>query len=322
MEQWLPITGAWQEALVSVRELDRWVDALDQLFGWKVELRGEVDPAWLAAWGLPAAARAEQVLLFHPDDPPRRVRLLRFGGVPQVEIRSSGHHWDTGGIFSLLAYVDDPDACFAQAQALGWSAHHDPVDMHFGDRHLRNVVLRAWDGVAFGLYRQVSPARAAPAWRKAGMAFNGQQSVRDIGPARDFYTRVLGWTPWFDARIGLTCNNMGVPLSQVPTQQQDVIICGAAREAAGLWHYGQVELVAWPGLGGLDFAARAVPPNLGVLALRIPVADLDARLRELAAQGVLPRTSPCAMTLEPWGRVRIAAIRTPDGAVLELMQRA
>ena len=45
------------------------------------------------------------------------------------------------------------------------------------------------------------------------MAFNGQQSVRDIGPARDFYTRVLGWTPWFDARIGLTCNNMGVPLS-------------------------------------------------------------------------------------------------------------
>lgn len=322
MDDWLPIDGAWQEAVLSVRDLDRWSDALDALFGWKVELRGAVDRAWLAAWGLPAAARAEEVLLFHPDDGPRRVRLVKFSGVPQVEIRSSGHHWDTGGIFSLLAYVDDPDACFAQAQALGWSAHHDPVDMHFGDRHLRNVVLRAWDGVAFGLYRQVSPPRAAPRWRKAGMAFNGQQSVRDIGPARDFYARVLGWMPWFDGRIGLTCNNMGVPLPLVPTQQQDVIICSSGKDAAGLWRYGQVELVGWPGLGGQDFAARALPPNLGVLALRIPVADLDTRIRELDAQGIVASVPPVSMTLEPWGEVRLAAIRTPDGAVIELLQRA
>jgi catechol 2,3-dioxygenase-like lactoylglutathione lyase family enzyme len=322
MNDWLPVTGAWQEAVVSVRDLDRWSDALDALFGWKVELRGAVDPAWLAAWGLPAAARAEEILLFHPDDAPRRVRLVKFSGVPQCEIRSSGHHWDTGGIFSLLAYVDDPDACFAQAQALGWSAHHDPVDMHFGDRQLRNVVLRAWDGVAFGLYRQMRPPRATPAWRRAGMAFNGQQSVRDIGPARDFYARVLGWSPWFDGRIGLTCNNMGVPLSLLSTQQQDVIICASGRDAAGLWQYGQVELVGWPGLRGHDFAARAVPPNLGVLALRIPVADLDARLRELAAQRVEPAVPVVSMTLEPWGVVRAAAIRTPDGAVIEFLQRA
>ena len=79
--------------------------------------------------------------------------------------------------------------------------------------------------------------------------------------------------------------------------------------------------------------AFEVAPDLSIAAARrrmakafaaagIDTPDLDARLRELAAQGVLPRTSPCAMTLEPWGRVRIAAIRTPDGAVLELMQRA
>jgi catechol 2,3-dioxygenase-like lactoylglutathione lyase family enzyme len=321
MSEWLPTTGAWQEAVVSVRDLDRWIDALDALFGWKVELRGAVDPAWLAAWGLPAGAGAEEALLFHPDDAPRRLRLLRFDGVAQVEIRSSGHHWDTGGIFSLLAYVDDPDASFAAAQALGWSAHHDPVDMHFGDRQLRNVVLRAWDGVGFGLYRQMSPARAAPSWRKAGMAFNGQQSVRDIAPAREFYSRVLGWTPWFDGRIGLTCNNMGLPLPLVPTQQQDVIICAAGKDAAGLWTYGQVELVGWPGLAGRDFAARAVPPNLGVLALRIPVADLDACARRLEALHVPCAVRPCVVRLDPWGELRMLAVRTPDGVIFEFLER-
>jgi hypothetical protein len=237
-----------------------------------------------------------------------------------VEIRSSGHHWDTGGIFSLLLYARDPDASFEAAQRLGWSAHHDPVDMRFGDRHLRNVVLRAWDGVAFGLYRQVSPPRPDAPWAKAGMAFNGQQSVRDIGPARDFYCGLLGWSGWFDARIGLTCNNMGVPESLVPTQQQDVIICAAGRDAAGGWSYGQVELVGWPGLRGKDFAARAVPPNLGVLALRMPVDDLDGLWRALGERN-LDRATPITSTLlEPWGRVRLAGVRSPDGAIVEFFE--
>ena len=149
------------------------------------------------------------------------------------------------------------------------------------------------------------------------MAFNGQQSVRDIGPARDFYGRVLGWEGWFDGRIGLTCNNMGVPRSLLSTQLQDVIICAAGRDAAGLWNYGQVELVGWPGLEGHDFAARAVPPNLGVLALRIPVASLEARLRTLAERGVEPCTPAVSMKLEPWGNVQLAGIRSPDGAIIE-----
>ncbi|MFO1425601.1 MAG: VOC family protein [Steroidobacteraceae bacterium] len=316
----LPITGAWHEAVVSVRDLDRWIEALDELFGWKLALRGPMDPAMLAAWRLAPGVRGDEALLVHPEDPPRCVRLVRFSGAPQVEIRSSGHHWDTGGIFSLLLYARDPDATFEAAQRHGWSAHMDPVDMHFGDRVLRNVVLRAWDGVCFGLYHQRTPARPAAAWSKAGMAFNGQQSVRDIGPARDFYARVLGWTPWFDARIGLTCNNMGVPESLVPTQQQDVIIAAAGKDAAGLWNYGQVELVGWPGLGGRDFAARAVPPNLGVLALRIPVADAAARARELRGLGAAPGAEPATVRLAPYGEVRLFGTRSPDGVIIEFFE--
>ena len=52
------MNGAWNEALVSVRDLDRWIEALDDLFGWKLESRGEVDAALLAAWQLPPQASA------------------------------------------------------------------------------------------------------------------------------------------------------------------------------------------------------------------------------------------------------------------------
>jgi tetratricopeptide (TPR) repeat protein len=194
-------------------------------------------------------------------------------------------------------------------------------------RLLERAVLPAPDRarllqrMAEGYASQGMHAQAYAELRRANEAAQqGQQSVRDIGPARDFYCGALGWRGWFDGRIGLTCNNMGVPLSQVATQQQDVIICASGQDAAGLWHYGQVELVGWPGLGGHDFAARAVPPNLGVLALRIPVEDLDARLGALEARGVATFSRPVTVTLEPWGRVRIAGVRTPDGVLIEFYQ--
>jgi catechol 2,3-dioxygenase-like lactoylglutathione lyase family enzyme len=273
----LPLTGAWQEAVVCVRDLARWNAALQRLFGWQVERGGAVDLRLLRAWGLPAHARGEDLVFVQPDDALRRVRLVRLDGLPQVQMRSSAAHWDTGGIFSLLVNVRDVDATFREAQELGWSAYHDPVEMHFSGRVLRNVVLRGWDGVNFGLYRPQQPPPPEPRYAKAGMAFNGQQSVRDIAAARAFYRDRLGWTPWFDAVLRLDCNNLGMPASHVGRTPLNVIIAAASRDAQGAWNYGQVELVEWAELRGLDLAARAVPPNLGIVALRVPVADAAAR---------------------------------------------
>lgn len=317
----LPLTGAWHEAVVCVSDLDRWVGALQQLFGWQVELRGPVDARLLRAWGLSAAARGEEVVLLDPDDAPRRVRLLRLHGVAQVQARSSAAHWDTGGIFSLLVNVRDVEATFREAQALGWSAYHDPVEMHFSGRVLRNVVLRAWDGVNFGLYRAQWPPPPESRYAKAGNAFNGQQSVRDMGAARAFYRDGLGWTPWFDGELRLDCNNLGMPANLVGHNPMNVIIAAASRDAQGAWHYGQVELVEWVDFRGLDLAARAVPPNLGILALRIPVADAAGHAAALVARGLPLFTAPARVELAPHGEVWLFGVRSPDGAIIEFYQR-
>jgi catechol 2,3-dioxygenase-like lactoylglutathione lyase family enzyme len=316
----LPANGAWQEAVVCVRDLERWREALQRLFGWQVECRGQVDPRLLQAWGLPPQARGEDMVFVQPGDAPRRVRLVRLDGVPQVQIRSSAADWDTGGVFSLLVHVPDVDAAFREAQALGWSAYHDPVEMHFSGRVLRKVVLRGWDGVNFGLYRAQLPPPPEPRHAGAGIAFNGQQSVRDIGAARAFYRDLLGWTPWFDDVLRLDCNNLGMPANHVGRTPMNVVIAAASRDAQGAWNYGQVELVEWVEFRGLDLAARAVPPNLGILALRVPVADAAARAAGFAAAGLVPFVPPVRVELAPHGEVLLFAVRSPDGAIIEFFE--
>ncbi|MDX2144106.1 MAG: hypothetical protein SFV19_12180 [Rhodospirillaceae bacterium] len=315
-----PPTDAWTEAVVSVRDLGRWAEALGQLFGWRAGPKNQVDPRLLKAWGLPPTCAAEDVILTEPTDTARHVRLIRFDHVTQVQIRSSAMAWEPGGIFSLLCYARDVDATFAAAQRIGWSAFNDPVDMHFEGRTLRNVVLRAWDGVNFGLYRLMTPAPPPPPYEKVAMAFNGQQMIRDIAPARKFYGDILNWSPWFDGVTHLTCNNFGMPENFVGKMPKNVIIAAGGKDAAGAGAYGQVELVQWVGFTGRDLSARAVPPNFGILSLRIPVADVRARADDIAARGGTLFYEPTTVSLAPAGTTMLFGVRTPDGALIEFVQ--
>ena len=95
-----------------------------------------------------------------------------------------------------------------------------------------------------------------------------------------------------------------------------------AATAQGAWNYGQVELVEWIEFRGLDLAARAVPPNLGILALRVPVADAAARAAGLEAAGLPLFVPPARVELAPHGEVLLFAVRSPDGAIVEFFQPA
>jgi catechol 2,3-dioxygenase-like lactoylglutathione lyase family enzyme len=178
---------------------------------------------------------------------------------------------------------------------------------------MRNVVLRAWDGVNFGLYRQTSPALDAPLdFGRAGAPFTAQQFVRAIGPARDFYTKVLGWAPWFDGVTNMTCNNFGMPANFVGMPKK-VAILHAAPDV-----HGQVELVQWDGFTGRDLADRAVAPNLGILALRIPVSNVAERAAALRAAGANIAIAPTTLALDPDGEVMLVGLRAPDGTLIEM----
>ena len=314
----LPLTGAWHEAVISVRDLDKWCAALTHLFGWSEVSRGSVDARLLRSWHLASGITVEERVLGNTDDNARQVRLIKFNGAEQVQIRSSAMGWDTGGVFSLLCYARDTDTTFRAAQELGWSAYNDPVDMHFEGRTLRNVVLRAWDGVNFGLYcPKTPPPPSPPRYAKASAPFNGQQMVRAIKPARDFYANVLGWTPWFEGTLRLNCNNFGMPENYVGVLPKNVAIAAGGKDAANAWAYAQVELVQWDGFSGRDLAARAVPPNLGILALRIPVADARAHAHSIIQRGGQLWSTPTTIALAPYGESIIFSVRTPDGVMIE-----
>ena len=307
----------WQEAVTSVRDLDRWIEALDYLAGWSVAHRGPADPRLLSAWGLPAHAAAEEAVVVCREDPSRWLRLMSFADIAQQQIRSSAQAWETGGLFSILAYTADTQAAFERAQQLGWSAYHDPVIMEFGERELLNVVLRGPDGCNFGLYQPLRPEpESAFPFAKVGPPFNGQQMILKLADTQSFYELALGWESWYSGETRLTCNNFGIPDNLVGVYPKQIAIMHAAQR-----HYGQVELVQWNGFEGRDFSDQAVPPNLGHLALRWPVADLETRLEQLEANSV-PVLALTRCRLPPLGAVLLATLRTPDGVMIELVQSA
>ncbi len=311
------ITGqGWQEAVTSVRDLDRWVEALDYLAGWSLAHRGMIDKRLLKAWHLPEEYEAEEAIVVCREDPQRWLRLISFSGVPQHQIRSSGQAWETGGLFSILIYTNDTEAAFRRAQELGWKAHHDPVIMEFGDRELLNVVLRGPDGCNFGLYQPLTPVPDEPfPFPKLGPPFNGQQMVRDAAMAERFYQDILGWESWFSGEISLTCNNFGIPDNLVGVHPKRVAIMHPGHQS-----YGQVELVQWSYFVGRDFSDRAVPPNLGHLCLRWPVDDLEQVTSRLQSHNLTLFAGPIHVHLPPVGDVKLCTVRTPDGAMIELIQ--
>lgn len=308
--------GGWQEAVTSVHDIGRWVEALDHIAGWTVAHRGPTSRSLLSAWGLPDSVTAEDAVVVCAEDSSRWLRLMSFSGAPQRQIRSSGQPWESGGIFSILAYSNDVSAALGRAHELGWLAHNDPVLMEFGDRELRNVVLRGPDGCNFGLYQPLKPVPDAPfPFPKIGPPFNGQQMVRDAAISQAFYEQALGWESWFAGALTLGCNNFGLPENLVGLHPKNVSIMHGAPGA-----YGQVELVQWTGFTGRDFAEHAHPPNIGHMALRLAVDDLAAAVDKVKTAGASFLRAPAVVTLEPFGEVKLCTVRTPDGAMIDLLQ--
>jgi catechol 2,3-dioxygenase-like lactoylglutathione lyase family enzyme len=246
---------------------------------------------------------------------------VAFARPEAVQIRSAAQPWDTGGLLSLMTRSNATDAVYRAAQRLGWSAYNDPVVLELRDAGvtLTNVILRGPDGVNVSVYERVAPRMPDEAdLRRLRRPFNAMQSVRDIARARDFYQRVLGFElvnggDFVNERR--EPNNFGMPADVVARHPIPFAIFGPRRDGPT-----QVELVELRGVQGRDLSARGVPPNLGLLALRFPVNRLAEVERRLAATGwPLERAATEAM-LAPYGRVRLLAVRSPDGAWLEFFE--
>ena len=319
------VDGGWSEAVVSVSNLARSIEWLSSVARWEVRRRGTTDPALLRHWGLPAGASGAEALLCNPGDQSACVRLIRFLGVPaQVQIRSGAQAWEPGGIYSLMTRSRDTDAAFARHVALGYGGVSDPIFFDYQGVQLKNVVLRGPDGVNLAIYERVKPPLTG--WttiRGLSSPFNAMQMVRDRDRARDFYVRVFGYealsnAEFLDPKPGP--NNFGVPANLVTSVSRRHAILGIG--VAGLGDGAgarQMEVMQFVGLEGRDLADRARIPNYGIAALRFPTARLDERVRA-AREGGYEVGPVSEATIDGWGRVRVADVRSPDGATVQLVE--
>jgi len=312
--------GGFSEAVISVTAFDAHLEFYAGVAGWEVVERGTADPRFESFWGLESAGPIQQVVLRNPGTDTGYVRLLRFPQDARQPIRSNDQAWDTGGIFDLNLRVADMDTAFARLSELHWQATSDPLEFSFGRFRVKEWVVRGPDGVRYALIERVEPPlQGWPHMQQFSRVFNSTQIVRDIEAARSFYVDKLGFDVYLASNQPSPAagpNVLGLPHNLAAEISRQVYILHPAKT-----NDGSVEILQFAGATGTDFAARAVPPNIGALALRFPVRNLDRLLTRLHEHDIEIVAGPATVTLPPYGEARLVAIRSPDGAWLEFFQR-
>ncbi len=314
----------WLEAVISVSDPAPMRRFVRDLAGWREQCAGAVRSELLDFYSAkPAAGTApREWLISDASATPGLVRLIQFNDPDSQVIRAGAMPWDTGGIMSLMTRSNRSPEVYRAAQRQGWNAFNDLVVLNLPDTavSLTNVIVRGPDAVSFSIYERLNPRMPdEPDLLRLRRPFNSMQSVRDIAVARRFYTEVLGFEivnrGEFTNPVHAP-NNFGTPANLVVSQPISFTIVGPRRDGPT-----QIELVQMPGVAGRDLAQRARPPNLGVLGLRFPVADLAALQARLAAHQWPIARGRTRLSLMPWGQVELLAVQAPDGAWLEFMQK-
>ena len=309
----------FHEVVFSVSDLEGAARFYQEVAGWEIAHRGRSSSDLAEFWRLDDGQEIQEILLANPGDDHGFLRLVAFPGTDQRHIRSNAQTWDTGGIFDVNVRVRDIHRKFAQFRERGWFFYSDPIRFHFGPFVVWEVLARGPDGVVIAMVERVEPPLEGwPNLRELSHIFNSTQIVADFETSLVFYRDTLGFEVYLEHEgpsKEAGPNVLGLPHNLATEISRKVVILSPDGSNAG-----SVELVGFDGLTGADLSENASPPNLGILALRFPVADLEAFKRRLAEHGVTPINGPSAIILEPYGEVEIMTVRAPEGAWIEFYQ--
>lgn len=310
--------NGFTEAVEIVPDLNKAVAFYLQVSGWEVVDRSPVDANLKTLWNLPKAATFKQVVLANPGEDRGYLRLIEISNVEQRRIRSNTQAWDTGGIFDLNVRVRDMAQKSVQLQALGWQSDTAPLSFEFGPFEVTEWIVKSADGVGFALIERIKPTLEGwPHLKEFSRIFNSTQVVKDINVSLAFYREVLGFKSYLEHRgasKSAAPNVLGLPHNIATEIERSVYIL----HPEGL-NEGSVELLQFHGATGKDVSALARPPNIGIVTLRFPVSNLPALIDKLKAHHV-DLQARTTMTLAPYGKVDVIAIKSPDNTWLEFYQ--
>jgi catechol 2,3-dioxygenase-like lactoylglutathione lyase family enzyme len=305
----------------SVDDLDATERHYRQFAGWEVLHRGRTSSRQAVAWSLAESTPIDEVLFANPGEQRGFVRLVKFHGVEQRQIRSSARFWDVGGFSNVSSRVLSMSASFGELQRRGWVGHHDPVRYRFGPFTVIEGVATGHDGVVFSLVERLEPKLDSGAFPgHVSAPFNAPQVVRDFRTSLGFFEEQLGFQVALETEITWQrpgANIFGLPYGIAMETPVKVAIVQPRGEVMGC-----LELFAPGELIGRDFSDRAAPPNLGILTVRFPVTGLADYARAVESAGVELAVEPIDVPIEPYGRVTMFAVRSPDGAWIEFYETA
>lgn len=320
-----PVTTAdWREAVVSVTDLDRSARFFLEIGGYEVKWRGALGADAIAAWGLPATASGEAMLIGPAGYDSGLVRLVRFDDAGRREpMRPGSRAWDTGCYFSLMIRMKDMQAVYDDAIRLGWWTETPITYLEWGTSKLNVVIYRGPDGVQVQGYERLAPALpdAIPDFERMSGPFNMMQMVRDRDAAWRFFTEVLGFATFFNGPPYVAPEPTPMPLG-IPVNLTTEIPYRAGIVFPTPGEFGRMEMIEIMGLEGRDYSERCHAPNLGILAVRFPVQDVDAAMDAIVERGWRIDVPVRTMNLPPWGPVRLFDVKTPDGAIIQFFDRA
>ena len=318
--------SGWQEAVCIVHDLEFWRPVADHTLGWDEIHAGPVDPSALAHWGQSEHISGTEAVFQCGEEPQGLVRFVQLSGAAQDRVRAGAMPWDTGGIFSLMTRSRDLTGLATNLMNHGFTAMTDPTRFEYGGRVLINIIMRGPDGICFGVYERADPPLEG--WshiKQMSQPFNAMQIVGDRDATYQFHHDVLGMEAYVHDDIKNPApkqSNFGIPFNltdQMTTKA--AIMHPHGNQDADERQNGRLELIEWDGLDGRDLADRALPPNLGIMALRFPVSDLEATCTSIIDGGGTLFTQMHDVVLPPFGTVKLASVRTPDGVIYEFFEQ-
>ncbi|MGI9229661.1 MAG: hypothetical protein ACR2P9_07370 [Gammaproteobacteria bacterium] len=318
-----PVTDRiWQEAVISVTDLDQSARFFREIGGYQIKWRGTPDADEIRFWGLPAAASGEAMLLGPESSTAGLIRLIRFDNAGRKQpTRPGARAWDTGCYFSLMVRMKNLQSIYDDAIAMGWWTETPISYLEFGTSKLNIIIFRGPDGVQVQGYERLSPPlpAAIPPFKRFTQPFNIMQMVRDRDAAYAFFVEVLGFDTFYKGKPYLSPEPTYMPLGIPYNLTTEVAYrAGIVYPMAG--EFGRMEMIEIMGLDGRDYADRCHAPNLGILAVRFPVTRAEQTMQTITDRG-WPVASPLQrIELAPYGKLDIFSVQTPDGAIIQFYQ--
>lgn len=320
--QTVPVTDrVWQEAVVSVHELERSARFFTEIGGYEVRWRGALGGDAIAAFGLPDTASGDAMLIGPADYDTGLIRLVRFEDAGRREpMRPGARAWDTGCYFSLMVRMKGMQAIYDDAIRLGWWTETPITFLEFGESRLNVVIFRGPDGLQVQGYERLSPPlpAAIPDFERFAGPFNVMQMVRDRDAAYAFFTDVLGFDTFYLGKPFTAAVPTPTPIG-IPVNLTTTIPYRAGIVFPTPGEFGRMEMIEIMGLDGNDYADRCSAPNLGILAVRFPVDDVEAAKSLIESRG-WGTTDIRSVVVAPYGGLRLFDVRTPDGAIIQFFE--